>query len=94
MKHISEYLPIQDEANYYHCQCLDTASMLVAMGYELASLDRQGQRKVVFLFKKLKGLEDDVDNFLAGKLSVNALAFTNARKNLKSRIYALKTIDY
>lgn len=94
MQNETKYTPLNDYRNYAYIQDLDVASMLVANQYLLESLDRPSQNKVIFIFRKEPPLEQDVDDFLSGRLSVNALAFSNARKNLKSRIYANKTIQY
>jgi hypothetical protein len=94
MKNETKYIELDDGNHYVYITDLDVSSMLISIGYEVASLDRLKEGKVTFIFRKENGLDDAVEDFLSGKLSVNALAFSNARKNLKARIYTNKSIDY
>jgi hypothetical protein len=73
---------------------IDVASMLVAKGYELASVDKMSSKKVGFMFPKTVEMEQLIRDYWLDKVEVHAMAFANARKNLKSRIFGLDTINF
>lgn len=84
-------VPINDSKNYYSCSDIEIASTLVAKGYILASIEKISETKATFIFKKERGIESVVDGFWTNSIEVYPLEFANARKNLKSRIYAMRS---
>lgn len=83
-------LPSEDHKKYYQCTDIEIASTLVTQGYTLISIVKISQTKAGFMFKKERGIEDVVNGFWTNQVKVSPLEFANARKNLKSRIYAMK----
>jgi hypothetical protein len=76
-------------------ELIDTQDMglsiaLICCGFDLVELaPEQSGRRVAFRFKQRAGLNNAIDAFWAGKLSVDAKLFWNESKNLKTRLYSL-----
>ena len=85
-----EYIPLNDYQNFYYCTDIEIAATLVAKGFQLASIDKMSEVKATFIFRKERGIESVVDGFWTNSIEVYPLEFANARKNLKSRIYAMR----
>lgn len=85
--------PLDDYENYYYSNDIDVASMLVCKGYTLEDIVTVSHKKATFIFKNHPAIKDAVDGFWSNRLEVHPLEFANARKNLKSRIYAMQK-DY
>lgn len=85
-----EDIPSDDHKNYYYCSDIEIASTLVAKGFILASINKISETKATFIFKKDRGIEGIVDGFWTNRIEVYPLEFANTRKNLKSRIYAMR----
>lgn len=85
-----QYVPLNDYEHFYYCTDIEIASTLVAKGFELASIDKISETKATFIFRKERGIDAMVDGFWTNSIEVYPLEFANARKNLKSRIYAMK----
>lgn len=64
------------------------SSVLLTLNYELLELDKSNPRKVCFLFKKEKDIEQIAQDYFNDKIKVSALALFNNQKNLKNRIYS------
>jgi hypothetical protein len=79
-----------DYKNFYHCTDIEIAATLVSKGFQLASINKTSETKATFIFRKEVNIEAVVDAFWSNKVEVYPLDFANARKNLKSRIYAMK----
>jgi len=86
----SLYIPLDDYVNFYYTNDVDLASALVCQHFELVSIDKINDRKVTFIFKNQKGITEAIDDFWTNRMAVQPLAFANARKNLKSRIFAMR----
>ncbi len=86
-----EEIPHNDYKKYYSCSDIEIASTLVSKGYILASIEKISETKATFIFKKKEGIESVVDGFWTNSIQVYPLEFANARKNLKSRIYAMRS---
>lgn len=67
---------------------LGLATVLVTLGYELLKLDKSNPRKVRFVFKKAKNIEQATDDYFNNKIKLPALNLFNNQKNLKNRIYS------
>lgn len=80
-----------DYKNFYHCTDIEIAATLVAKGYQLASINKISETKATFIFRKEPNIKAAVDAFWSNKIEVHPLEFANARKNLKSRIYAMRS---
>ena len=74
--------------NFFQTYDLGCAGALVSAGYHLKNLDKSQPRKAQFLFVKEESIEQSVEDYFSGNFQVDALAFFNALKNLKNRIYS------
>jgi hypothetical protein len=85
-----EVIPLDDWKNYFYSTDFDLAVTLLCKNYTLATIDAEHGGKMVFVFKSGSGLGDVVDGYWSNRVSVNPLEFSNARKNLKSRIFGMR----
>ncbi len=85
------YIPLDDYKNFYYCSDIDIGATLVTKNIELVSIDKIGGTKVTFIFKNHPDIKEMVEGFWSNKIEVHPLEFANARKNLKSRIFAMKS---
>jgi len=83
-----QYIPLDDQTNYFYTFDLGCSAALISAGFELVSLDKANPRKVQFIFRREVGIEKVVDNYWADRLEVKARAFFDNVKMLKNRIYS------
>lgn len=62
------------------------AGTLITLGYIVEDIDRSN-RKVIFSFQETPKLKKDIDRYWRDEILVEPIAFSNALKNLKTRIY-------
>ena len=67
---------------------LGLATTLVVLKYELILLDKTDPKKVRFVFKETKDIEQTMLKYWNNEITVPALTFFNTLKNLKNRIYS------
>ena len=67
---------------------LGLATVLVTLGYELFELDKSNPKKVRFMFKREKKIEQVMVNYFSDKIKLPAQTLFNNQKNLKTRIYS------
>lgn len=78
---------LNDPAVVWTTYDLGIAAALLCAGFELLALDRANKRKVLFVFRKEKNIDTAANAYLADSLQVNARAFFDQLKALKSRLY-------
>lgn len=83
-----QYIPLDDQTNYFYTFDLGCSAALISAGFELVSLDKENPRKVQFIFRREVGIEKVVDDYWADRLEVKARAFFDNVKMLKNRIYS------
>ena len=83
-----QYIPLDDQTNYFYTFDLGCSAALISAGFELVSLDKASPRKVQFIFRREVGIEKVVDDYWADRLEVKARAFFDNVKMLKNRIYS------
>lgn len=83
-----QYIPLDDQTNYFYTFDLGCSAALISAGFELVSLDKTNVRKVQFIFRREVGIEKVVDDYWADRLEVKARAFFDNVKMLKNRIYS------
>ena len=66
---------------------LGLATVLVTLGYELLELDKSNSKRVRFVFKREKDIEQIMSDYFDDKIKLPALSLFNNQKNLKNRIY-------
>jgi uncharacterized protein YdaT len=84
------HVPLDDYQNYYYTNDIDVASALICKGYTLEDIVPVSHIKATFVFKNHPAIADAVDGFWSNRIEVRPLEFSNARKNLKSRIYGMR----
>jgi len=67
---------------------LGFSSVLVTLGYELLELDKSNPKKVRFVFKREKNIEQVMNDYFTDKVKLPAQTLFNNQKNLKNRIYS------
>lgn len=67
---------------------LNLSSVLVTLGYELLELDKSNPKKVMFVFKREKNIEQVMTDYFNDKIKLPAQTLFNNQKNLKNRIYS------
>jgi len=75
------------------CSDIEVASMLLTNGYKLLRTELTTPTRYTFYFEKNERIDNEVNNFYSGEMRINPLAFSNARKNLKSIIYSQKILN-
>ena len=83
-----EYLPIEESGQLYAHSDLGASAALLVSGFELASLERDGSRRVKFIFKGRDGIAEAMDAYWNNALPVDAQSYFNALKRLKNQIYS------
>lgn len=78
---------LNDPAVVWTTYDLGVAAALLCAEFELLVLDRANRRKVLFVFRKAKGIDDTANAYFADRLELNARAFFDQLKALKSRLY-------
>ena len=79
---------LNDPAVVWTTYDLGVAAALLCAEFELLALDRANKRKVLFVFRKAKGIDDTANAYFADRLELNARAFFDQLKALKSRLYS------
>ncbi len=87
--HTVTAIPLDDWDRYYYTNDFDLSVTLLCKGFELAGIDAEQSGKKIFIFKKVKGIGAVIDGFWGNDVLVRPLEYANARKNLKSRLYAM-----
>jgi len=67
---------------------LGLATVLITLGYELLELDRSNLKKVRFVFKREKNIEQVMSDYFDDEIKLSAQTLFNNQKNLKNRIYS------
>lgn len=67
---------------------LGLAAVLVTLKYELLELDKSNPKKIRFLFKRAKGIEQTINDYWDDKIQLPAQSLLNNQKLLKNRIYS------
>lgn len=76
------------ENDFFYSTDLGLAASLVSHGFFLNHLDKSNPQKVEFCFERVSQLDQAIQLYWANQLTVPALAYFNALKMLKNRIYS------
>ncbi len=87
-------IPLDDTKNYFYTPDIEIASTLLSKGFELATICKHRSGKATFIFNRTPDLDVVTQGYWGGKVVVDPLGFATARKNLKSRLFAMETIRY
>lgn len=66
---------------------LGVAAALLCADFELLSLDRTNNRKVLFIFRRTRNIDATANAYFANRLKLNAREFFDQLKALKTRLY-------
>jgi len=67
---------------------LGLASVLITFGYQLLELEKSNPKKVRFIFKREKSIEQVINDYWDDKIQLPAQTLLNNQKMLKNRIYS------
>ena len=74
--------------DYFYSTDLGLSASLISNGFLLHHLDKTNPHKVEFCFQRVDELDQTIQLYWANQLTVPALAYFNALKMLKNRIYS------
>ncbi len=66
---------------------INLAATLLTLGYKLLELDRENIKKVKFIFKHQKGIEQSANDYWDDKITLPAKTLFANLKTCKNRIY-------
>jgi len=75
--------------DYYQTSDLAQATTL-SFYFPIKSVDKTNPKRVVFVFKRDKDLDNHIEAYWRGELKVEPQQFFNQLKTIKTRIYSLK----
>lgn len=75
--------------NEFSTSDLGLATVLVTLNYELLELDRSNPKKITFVFKREKNIEQVIVDYFNDKVKLPAQTLFNNQKMLKTRIYSV-----
>ena len=81
-----DYLAAHDQFITYD---IGLASVLVSLGYTLWDIDKSTPKKSQFIFKRDEHIDQMVDEYWDGSLSVPARGLFDNMKMLKNRLYSV-----
>mgnify|MGYP001604766535 FL=1 len=67
---------------------LGLASVLLTLKYELLELDRSYPKKIRFIFKRERNIEQVINDYFEDKIELPAQSLLQNQKILKNRIYS------
>lgn len=67
---------------------LGLAAVLLTLKYELLELDRSYPKKIRFIFKRERNIEQVINDYFDDKIELPAQSLLNNQKILKNRIYS------
>ena len=67
---------------------LGLAAVLLTLKYELLELDRSYPKKIRFVFKRERNIEQVINDYFDDKIELPAQRLLQNQKNLKNRIYS------
>ncbi len=72
---------------YYQTSDFCLATTLVALGFQIISMDRSNPKRVNFNFSNCKNLQNKIYQYWEKQIRVSPLDFYYAQKKLKSLLY-------
>lgn len=67
---------------------LGLAAVLLTLKYELLELDRSYPKKIKFIFKRERSIEQVINDYFDDKIELPAQSLLQNQKILKNRIYS------
>ena len=75
--------------NCYETYDLGLAAALRTCGYQLIGFEPTASRRVAFVFEATPSLDEAIQRFWTGRLSVDALSYFGSVKLLKTQIHSV-----
>lgn len=85
---VREVSSLNDHAQVWTTYDLGVSTALLCAGFELLSLDKANPRKVLFIFRKAKNIDETANAYFADQLKLNARSFFDQLKAVKNRLYS------
>jgi hypothetical protein len=79
---------LNDSSQVFTTYDLGVAAALSCADFELFALDRTNPRKVLFVFRRERKIDEVANDYFANRLELNARAFFDQLKALKNRLYS------
>jgi hypothetical protein len=76
-----------EQGEKYTTSDLYLGAYLKLKGYKMTV--EKNKNKAIFVFEKIEGLQDEINNYLNESGSCEPLLYTNSIKNLKNLLYNL-----
>ncbi len=76
-----------ENMDFYKTSDLSLCATLACYGYQLEAIDKQNPAKAIFLIKRDERLDDLIQLYFTHQLQIEPIAFANATKEIKTRIY-------
>ena len=76
------------DQNEFSTYDLGLATVLITLGYKLLKLDKSNPKKIRFVFKRERNIEQVIEDYFDDKIKLPVLTLFNNQKNLKNRIYS------
>ncbi len=91
-KHLKETAELSPEMKYATTD-LGLASSLVALGYELHTLERTiNPKKARFIFRRVPTIETSANDYWSDRLELNARTLFDSQKMIKNRLYSDESV--
>ncbi len=76
-----------DPKQYYRTSDLALTAVL-SLEYPIVDIDRTNYPRAIFIFKKTKKLDQQIESYWNGELRIEPQKFANQIKFIKTRIYS------
>lgn len=83
----TEYIPLEDNNNYYYSYDLGLVASLLCCKHELTSIDKGASAKAMFIVKRTPKTNALISEYWNNSLKVDAQTMFNKIKRLKNQIY-------
>ncbi len=83
-----EVVPMNDPAYVWTTYDLGVSTALLCAGFELLSLNRSNQRKVLFIFRRAENIDETANAYFADQLKLNVRSYFDQLRALKNRLYS------
>ena len=83
-----EVAALNDPAYVWTTYDLGVSTALLCAGFELLELRKTNPRKVLFVFRRAKNIDQTANAYFADRLELNARSFFDQLKALKNRLYS------
>ena len=83
-----KHLPLDDTTDYFYSHDIGLVAYLLCQKIELAGLDKEIRNKVLFILKRVDGIDDEIKKYWAFQSLVDAQTYFNQIRRLKNQIFS------